>query len=174
MNFLKTTLLVLPFFVATGLSAQKITQASSTVKVTGTSPAHDWEMNGTGVVFSGTVSGDAITGVNISFPAKNLKSSKGKMMDNKAHDALKASKSPNVTFTANSIPVGKSNVAGKLTIAGKTNNITLPVTVTKKGDTYVIEGVESLKLSDYGMERPGMIGMKTGDVVTVKMNVVAK
>ena len=174
MNFLKTTLLVLPFFVATGLSAQKITQASSTVKVTGTSPAHDWEMNGTGVVFSGTVSGDAITGVNLSFPAKNLKSSKGKMMDNKAHDALKADKSPNVTFTANSIAIGKSNVAGKLTIAGITNNITLPVTVTKKGDTYVIEGVESLKLSDYGMERPGMIGMKTGDVVTVKMNVVAK
>ncbi len=177
MNFLKNTLkaslFVLPLFVASGLSAQKINQASAAVKVTGTSTAHDWEMNGSSATFSGTVNGAAITNVTLVVPVKTLKSGKS-MMDNKTYDALKASKSPNVTFTAASINVGKSNVSGKLSIAGVTKAVSFPVSVVKKGDTYVIEGTESLKLSDYGMSRPGMLGMKTGDVVTVKVNVVAK
>ena len=177
MNFLKNTLkaglFVLPLFVATGLSAQKINQASSAVKVTGTSTAHDWEMNATGATFTGVVNGDAITNVTLVVPVKNLKSGKS-MMDNKTYDALKASKSPNVTFTASSINVGKSNVSGKLSIAGVTKTVSFPVSVVKKGDSYVIDGTETVKLSEFGMDRPGMLGMKTGDVVTVKVNVVAK
>ena len=39
------------------------------------------------------------------------------MMDNKAYKALKSDKNPNITFTAATLPLGKSNVTGKLTIA---------------------------------------------------------
>ena len=103
-----------------------------------------------------------------------MKAAKGKTMEKKAYDALKSEKAPNVTFTASSINVGKSNVTGKLTIAGTAKNVSFPVSVVKKGDTYVIDGSETIKLSEFGMERPGFMGIKTGDVVTVKVNVVAE
>lgn len=95
------------------------------------------------------------------------------MMDNKAYGALKADKNPNISFSASSLSVGKSNLTGKLTIAGVTKTITLPVTVTQNANTYTISGTQSLKMSDFGMETPGFMGVRTGDAVTVKINIVA-
>ena len=95
------------------------------------------------------------------------------MMDNKAYDALKADKSPNISFTAASLAVGKSTVAGKLTIAGVTKDVSFPVNVVKNGASYNITGTENLKLSDFGMERPGFMGVKTGDAIKVTVNIVA-
>ena len=94
-------------------------------------------------------------------------------MDNKAYKALKADANPNITFTAASLPLGKSNVAGKLNIAGVTKNINLTVNVEKNGNSYKITGSESLKMSEYGMETPGFLGVTTADAVTVNVNIVA-
>ena len=173
-TILSTAAFVGLFLTSQTVDAQALSQKSSKISVDGTSPMHDWTMTASASTFSGTVSGNAITNVKFSVPAKNLKSPKGKMMDNKAYGALKADKAPNITFTAASLPVGKSNVTGKLTIAGVTKNITLPVTVTKSGATYTIVGSESLKLSEYGMDRPGFMGVKTGDAVTVNVSIVAQ
>ncbi len=63
---------------------------------------------------------------------------------------------------------------GKLTIAGATKNVSFPVSIVKKGNAYTIDGTEIIKLSEFGMERPGFMGIKTGDVVTVKVNIVAE
>lgn len=154
--------------------AQKINQKTISVIINGTSSLHDWEMNGSSATFSGTVNGNAITNANFTIPVKNIKSKKGKMMDNKAYSALKSDKAPNIYFTATSIPVGKSNLNGKLTIAGVSKNVSFPVTVSKNANTYTINGNETLKLSDFGMERPGFMGVKAGDEVTVKVNIVAE
>lgn len=155
-------------------SAQSI--AAKTVKVTveGTSPMHDWNMNASSGSFSGTVSGNSINNVKFTMPAKNLKSTKGKMMDNKAYATLKADKNANISFTATSVNIGKGNMAGRLTIAGVTKNVSIPVNVVKSGAAYTITAVEKMKLSDYGMERPGFMGVKTGDAITVTVNVVAQ
>lgn len=155
------------------VNAQNITGKSTKIAVDGTSPMHDWTMTASSANFSGTVSGNAITNVKFSMPAKNLKSTKGKMMDNKAYDALKADKSPNISFTAASLAVGKSTLAGKLTIAGVTKDVSFPVNVVKNGASYNITGTENLKLSDFGMERPGFMGVKTGDAIKVTVNIVA-
>ena len=95
-------------------------------------------------------------------------------MDNKAYEALKSAKTPNITFSTTSIVIGKSTVSGKLSIAGVTKNVSFPANVIKKGNSYVIDGTETIKLSDFGMERPGFMGIKTGDRITVKVNVVAE
>ena len=134
---------------------------------------HDWTMTSTSAIFTGTVNGNTITNVKFVMASKNLKSEKGKMMDNKAYKALKSDAQPNITFTAASLPVGKTNVNGKLTIAGVTKAVTFPVNVVKNGNSYTITGSESLKMSDYGMETPGFLGEHTGDVVTVTVNIVA-
>lgn len=134
---------------------------------------HDWTMTSSSANFSGTINGNAITNVKFSMPVKNLKRTKGKMMDNKVYDALKADKAPNISFTATSLSVGKGNLAGKLTIAGVTKDVSFPVNVVKNGASYNITGTENLKLSDFGMERPGFMGVKTGDAIKVTVNIVA-
>ncbi|WP_313100795.1 YceI family protein [Epilithonimonas sp.] len=155
-------------------NAQKITQKNTTIIISGTSPMHDWEMKGSTSTFTGVVAGNAITNVSLTVPVKTLSAEKGKIMEKKAYEALKSDKAPNVTFTASSINIGKSNVAGKLTIAGTAKNVSIPVSVVKKGNAYLINGTETVKLSEFGMDRPGFMGIKTGDVVTVKVNVVAE
>lgn len=154
--------------------AQNITQKSSKITVNGTSTLHDWTMSASSSTFTGTVSGNAITNVKFSIPVKNLSSTKGKMMDNKAYKALKTDTAPNISFAATSIPVGSGNVSGKMTIAGVTKNVSFPVTVVKKGAAYTIDGTETIKMSDYGVEKPGFMGVKTGDDVTVKVSIVAQ
>ncbi|OWR15302.1 YceI family protein [Chryseobacterium sp. VAUSW3] len=172
-NTLKSVMLLFAVTFFGFVNAQNITGKSTKIAVDGTSPMHDWTMTASSANFSGTVSGNAITNVKFSMPAKNLKSTKGKMMDNKAYDALKADKSPNISFTATSLSVGKGNLAGKLTIAGVTKDVSFPVNVVKNGASYNITGTENLKLSDFGMERPGFMGVKTGDAIKVTVNIVA-
>lgn len=166
--------LILLSLLTVGLiNAQTITAKSSKTTVNGTSPMHDWVMNSSTATFVGTVSGNAITNAKFVIAAKTLKSEKGSMMDNKAYKALKSDAQPNITFTAASLPVGKTNVNGKLTIAGVTKAVAFPVNVVKNGNSYTITGSESLKMSDYGMETPGFLGVHTGDIVTVTVNIVA-
>lgn len=172
-NTLKSILVLFAVTLSGLVSAQNITGKSTTVNIAGTSPVHDWVMNGNAANFSGTVKGNTITNVKFSMPAKNLKSTKGSMMDNKAYNALKYKKSPNITFTAPILTVGKENLAGTLTIAGFSKAINFPVTVIKNGNSYQITGTENIKLSDYGIERPGFLGVKTGDAVQVTVNIVA-
>lgn len=172
-NTIKSAILLFAFTFFGLVNAQNITGKSSKITVDGTSPMHDWVMTSSSSNFSGTVSGNAITNVKFSMPVKNLKSAKGKMMDNKAYEALKSDKSPNISFTATSLNVGKSNLAGKLTIAGVTKDVSFPVNVVKNGASYNITGTENLKLSDFGMARPGFMGVKTGDAIKVTVNIVA-
>ncbi len=173
-NLITATLVLGTLCFAQLSNAQKLTQKTTTIAINGTSPMHDWEMTGSTATFSGTVAGNAITNVSLNVPVKTIKAEKGKTMEKKAYEALKADKTPNVTFTATSINLGKSNATGKLTIAGTSKNVSFPVSVVKKGNAYVIDGTKTVKLSEFGMDRPGFMGIKTGDVVTVKVNIVAE
>lgn len=173
-TILSTTVFVGILTFSQFTNAQNITQKSSKVTVNGTSSLHDWAMTASSSTFTGTVSGNSITNVKFSIPVKNLTSTKGNMMNNKAYKALKSDSTPNISFTAVSIPVGSGNVSGKMTIAGVTKNVSFPVTVVKKGTAYTIDGTETIKMSDYGVEKPGFMGVKTGDEVTVKVSIVAQ
>jgi polyisoprenoid-binding protein YceI len=172
--FLNATIVCGTLLFSQFANAQKITQKTTTIIVSGTSPMHDWEMNGSSATFSGTVNGNTISNATFTMPVTNLKSKKGKSMDNKAYEALKSSQYPTISFTASSLNMGKSNINGKITIAGVSKNVTFPINVSKKENTYTIYGTEVLKLSDFGMSRPGFMGIKTGDEVTVKVNIVAE
>ncbi|MBW8361074.1 MAG: YceI family protein [Kaistella sp.] len=173
-NFTTFKILALTIGLISGLvSAQNISGKSATVTVSGTSPMHDWTMTSNTATFSGTVSGNTITNVKFLMAAKNLKSKKGKIMDNKAYHALKADKNPNISFTAGSLNVGKSTLSGKLSIAGMTKSVSLPVSVIKNGNSYHISATEEMKMSDFGMETPGFLGVRTGDAITVHVTMTA-
>ncbi|MEA1847409.1 YceI family protein [Chryseobacterium sp. MHB01] len=172
--FLNATALCGTLFFYQNAEAQKINQKTTVIAVNGTSPLHDWEMNSSAAYFTGTVNGNSISNATFTLPVKNLKSKKGSTMDNKAYEALKSSQYPTISFTAASINFGKSNVSGKLTIAGVSRNVSFPVSVAKNENTYTIYGTETVKLSDFGMSRPGFMGIKTGDEVTIKVSITAQ
>ena len=59
---------------------------------------------------------------------------------------------------------------GELAVAGKTNQISMPVNITPLGDKKLkITGDTSLKMTDFGMEPPTKLGVfSTGDEVKIK------
>lgn len=175
-NSVKKLQVLAMFLVAALFSfvyAQNITGKSVKIEVNGTSPMHNWKMNSSSGTFSGNVAGNVISDVKFTTATKSLKSEKGKIMDNKAYDALKADKNPNISFAVNTIQIGKSILNGKLTVAGVTKNVVVPVVVTKTGAAYKITGESHLKMSDFGMQTPGFMGIRTGDAVVVKIDIVA-
>jgi polyisoprenoid-binding protein YceI len=174
-KFSKVKTLTLMFGLTAGIfSAQNISGKSSKITVDGTAPAHNWTMSAAESTFTGTVSGNTITNVRFSMPAKNLKSTKGKSMDDKAYAALKSDKNPNITFAASTLNLGKGVASGRMTIAGTTKNVSIPVNVVKTGDSYTITGTASLKMSDFGMETPSFMFIHTGDAITVNVTITAE
>ncbi|MQA41298.1 YceI family protein [Rugamonas aquatica] len=84
---------------------------------------------------------------------------------------------PKATFVSSSIKsagAGKLNVTGKLTIKGKTADITFPLTVKADGGKQVFEGALPIKRLAYNIgegewKDTGMVA----DEVTIKFHVVA-
>jgi len=73
------------------------------------------------------------------------------------------------------VNIGKGTMTGKLTVTNVTKNVSFPVTVNKTGDSYTITGIESIKMTEYGVTPPSfmMNTVKTGDLIKITVNVVA-
>ena len=89
-----------------------------------------------------------------------------------------AAQFPKASFVSSSIKAsgaGKYDVAGKLTIKGKTTDVSFPLTVKKEGATQVFDGVLPIKRLTYNIgegERKdtGMVA----DEVSIKFHIVAQ
>lgn len=174
LSLFKTILLAMGIF-SCALSGQKI--SSNTVKtvVVGTSTLHNWTMTSENGAFYGNVSGNTIQDVRYSMNGKTLKSGKGGM-DKDAYKAILADKFPNITFTANSVNIGKGIMTGNLTVTNVRKTINIPVNVTKNGAIYTISGTTKIKMTDYGIKPPSMFfnTLKTGNDLDITINAVAK
>ena len=142
------------------------------VKVNGSSNLHDWTMEAK----SGNIEASLNLASNVTYlagiqsltftlPVKNLKSTEGSTMDNRAYDALKADKNPNITFalltaTPVSPQANKSQykVTGNLTIAGVTKPIEMLASSTKNADgSVIITGEQQLKFTQFGLKPPSFM-----------------
>lgn len=167
---------------ATALTAQVWTAAEGTsVKVSGTSTLHAWEVESKKV--EGTVTAETSffeTGaptpkVRIEIPTKSLLSDKDKM-NKLMWDALKADQHPKIVYEMTSAekPTATAKgftvkTSGRLTIAGTTKPIDMLVTATRDGNRTIFEGTAPIVMTQYGMKPPtAMMGtIKTGDAVKV-------
>lgn len=150
----------------------------SELSVAGTSTLHDWEsaVNEVNITASlNLIDGklEAIPNLSVSIPAKSIKSTKGKIMDNKTYAALKSDDHPNISFQLQkaTIKTTKSlSATGKLTIAGVSKIVTFPVSMKATGNQITFSGAYSLLMSDYDMKAPTALmgSIKTGDEITVK------
>lgn len=159
-----------------------LNEQESYLRVKGTSSLHDWEMLASEL--SGKViikkSGGGLEGfeeVSLNLKSKALLSNNS-TMDSKAHDALKAKVHPEIKFSMISYEiVNGSNgnyqgtILGKLTVAGKTKNVSIPFNgLTSAINSLTVTGNKAFKMTDFGIDPPrAMLGaLKTGDEVNVE------
>lgn len=175
---LTSIILITPAMAQTNYSLDK---SNSTMMVKGTSSVHDWESNvesfsGTATVTSAENVIESIGLLKVDVVAESVKSGK-RIMDNKTKDALDAKKNPTITFAFTDVEEVTDNtvtVAGKLTLAGVTKDITLTGEYAYNTDGSLwITGSQPVVMSDYGIKPPtAMMGaLKTGDEVNVEFNI---
>jgi polyisoprenoid-binding protein YceI len=181
------------FLLATGLMAAKpagdtvrlkLKAQNGSMQVAGTSSLHDWiekSDNGSGEAtfsFNDDKLAD-LASLSFSVPARSLKS-EHKTMDNNTYKALKADKSPNITFVAGTgsvTPIDANTYSikafGRLTIAGNTRETEVVATGKLNADKSIsVSGSKKFKMSEYGIKPPtAMFGtIKTGDDLTISYN----
>ncbi len=88
-----------------------------------------------------------------------------------------AAKFPTATFVSSAIaPAGgnKYNVTGKLTIKGKSQNVTVPVTVTQSGATEIFDGALPIKRTQFDVGTGEWKDTSiVADEVVIKFHIVA-
>jgi polyisoprenoid-binding protein YceI len=176
---------ILALMIAVNAQAQEyfmLQTNNSKLVVEGTSTVHDWEVEATEFSAETLVKLDEnavshIEHVEFSTPATSLKSGK-RLMDNKAHEALKANKFPEIKFALKnpeSITLSgeQATVNGLLTIAGKTREVQMTVDLDMKNEqTLGVSGQVPVKMSDFNIDPPtAMMGtIKAGNDVMVKFD----
>ena len=97
-----------------------------------------------------------------------------KTMNEHMRKALKAEQFGEISWTMTSYQVQGSNVTvnGKLTIAGKENQIELKGTGSNEAGIIRFKGSKQFKMTEYGIKPPSlMLGtMKVGEAVTVSFD----
>lgn len=147
----------------------------SSLKVTGTSSLHDWEMKVTDFDASGSVSENLVENLVVTVKSKSLESGKS-IMDDKAYDALQADDYTKIQFSAKKLQIDGGKVSGKgsLTIADKSNELDFNAKIlSKEGNKIHLQGSIPLKMTDFDITPPtAMFGtLKTGDEVEIHYNI---
>lgn len=185
--YIRITVLVaaMVFMVFGEAIAQPVYQVNvskSKLTISGTSNLHDWTLDAEDFSCNALldVSKEEVKdlkNINFSIPVENIKG-ESSIMDNKAHDALKESKSPVITFRQQALETLNSSngqvsgrISGSLTIAGRTKPISLSFTgKVLDNNSLSVKGNLALKMSDYGITTPtALLGtLKTDDAVTLE------
>lgn len=167
--------------VTAAMGAFTIAQAPlaiNTAKITiaGTSNVHDYTATTSQAKVTKVVLGDATPGAafwddvqkpgglqafDISVPAESLKSNKDGL-DKNMYKALNTKEHPQITFSLKRMEgaPGALKAFGTLTIAGKSQDVTLPLKTSRKGETLAVTGELDVLMTDYGIAPPkAMMGM---------------
>ncbi|MBT1689558.1 YceI family protein [Dawidia soli] len=183
-----TLVVLLAIFLYHPLHAQNtLTVKSVKATIQGSSTLHDWESQITQITCLGDFQSEnsllkTIADISVKIPVAAIKSSEGKMMDNKTYEAFKSDEHPYITYTASRAQITTDaarnttiKVSGSLTMAGTTK----PITVEAKGKSLPNGDMEisiarKLKMTEFNMKPPtAMMGtIKVGDEVTVVVSLV--
>jgi polyisoprenoid-binding protein YceI len=178
-------MLMLTVFIAnseySNAQVSKVSDYKVTVK--GTSTMHDWESNVEKLECRANYKLKDNQLINIEdamlkVTVQSIKSTKGKIMDEKTYDAFNSEKYPYIIFTLKSEKINPSNLTvnltGTLEMAGTTQPIDLVASyeILANGDFQII-GNKKVKMSDYEMTPPkAMMGtIKVGDEVNINFNI---
>lgn len=101
--------------------------------------------------------------------------SKNSSRDSHAMEMVQARKYPTVEFASESVKAEGDGylVAGKLTFHGRTKPVSFHVTPHFQGQKVEITGGFAVKLSDFDVERPSLLFVKTEDKLTIDFDLFA-
>ncbi len=125
--------------------------------------------------------GGARVHLTISTDLRTLKSDNA-LRDQHMHDnLLEVARFPRATFTASEfrpapgakMESGEGTLSGALTLHGIERPANLTIHYAVNGTTLQGEGTLSVKLTDFGMTPPRLLGLKVWDQVTVAIRLVA-
>jgi polyisoprenoid-binding protein YceI len=177
------TLALAAFPLMTAGQNYELSKNGTTIIIKGTSSLHNWEMDVRAFTSEIKVDHEGSTAdiYNVSFVcrATDLKS-ESSLMDKKAYDALKAKNFPEIKFESTSkagivIKDNKfsGNLNGRLIIAGKTEQVTIPFSGFIDGNNVISISAETdLLMSSFNIAPPtAMLGaLKTGDKISVLLS----
>jgi polyisoprenoid-binding protein YceI len=95
--------------------------------------------------------------------------------DSHGLEIMEAIKYPTVTFASQRIvtnPDGSLTATGNLTFHGMTRPVTMLATQRVEGNKLTVTGGFTYSLTEFGLERPSLLGLKTEDEVKMKFVVV--
>ncbi|MEQ8928148.1 MAG: YceI family protein [Fulvivirga sp.] len=180
---MNTKAILLLIFIGTlssvGAQSYKLDNASSSLKVLGTSTLHDWEIIAEELNGMAQVSSEndvySINSLDFQVKVESLKSGKSSM-DNNTYEALNSDDYATINYALKEVVSASRNgnnydlkTKGALTIAGTTKVITIPVKAEINGNKMVCSGEVTFKMTDFNVDPPtALLGtVKTGDEITI-------
>ena len=181
MKFLSVTLLVGTLLAFTPAPAPRklvADKAKSTVTYSMVHPMHKWD--GVSHDVSAAMMYDEATkqiqNVAVAIRVATF-DSQNQNRDSHMIEVLDGLKYPNVTFSSQDVkpnPNGTLTATGKLTFHNVTKPVTVNVTRHDVGGQMVMDGKFELKMTDYGVERPSLLGLATEDQFTLAFSLAFK
>ena len=167
---------LLAFSLSISAQDYQLNQSESSMKVSGTSTLHDWDINVESFNAKAKLNGENLESASFTAEVKSMKSGTSSMDDN-TYKAMKESDHPRISFKSNAITgtEGKLTIKGDLTIAGVTKPVTITTTLEKWAEkSMTVKGNYTFKMSEFGIDPPrAMLGtIRTGDEVTITFKLV--
>ena len=148
----------------------------STVVYAAKHPLHKWEgvshdVNGA-VIYNDDTNQPETVAISIKVASFDSDNSN---RDSHAIEVLEGIKYPNVTFVSSDIKPGSNGTLtarGTLTFHGVSKPVTLQTTRKDAGGKMTLTGEFPVSLTEYNVERPSLMGIKTEDEMTLRFNVI--
>jgi polyisoprenoid-binding protein YceI len=171
------------FLLINDIQGQSFKIKNHSMHVSGTSTMHAWQssvdnlsVTGSFVVAANDL--NEVKNVVVKIPVTSIKSTKGKIMDNKTYEAFNHEKYPEIIFVMKSQAINAANATidlkGTLSMAGKTLPVDFKVSykVVSNGDLKIV-GSKQITMTDFGMEPPtAMMGaIKVGNDIAVTFEI---
>lgn len=163
--------MLMTLLVAASTGAKKMIADKKTSAVTYTMhhPLHTWD--GVSRDVNGAIlyneESKAVESVAIAIKVASF-DSKDSNRDSHALEVLDGIKYPNVTFVSQAVQLkqdGTLTAAGKLTFHGVTKPVTLTGTWKNADSGLLVNGNFDIKMTDFGVEQPSLLGMKADDII---------
>ena len=147
----------------------------STVTYAAKHPLHKWEgvshdVNGAVIYNDDTKQPESVA---IAIKVASFDSDNNNR-DSHAIEVLEGIKYPNVTFVSSDVKASSAGTLmakGTLTFHGVAKPVTLQATRKDSGGKMTLTGEFPVNMSDYNIERPSLMGIKTEDEMILRFNV---
>ncbi len=145
-------------------------------------PAHDWTGESHRVSGTLTVSGSTVTGGRVQAPVQSFTSG-NRNRDSHMAETTESYLYPNVTFEARTVTMlpaaertadRNATVQGVLTFHDVARPVTVPVLVSVANGAARVTGAFDVTLTEFGMDRPSLLGIKTRDWVGLRLDLTAR